>query len=179
MTAEPETEEPRTEIPQPATVPGRADVTLLASSLLASSLLQAGDQCVAIPLHEGSSYVWWSLSPASASRVTSDAFFFVRALILQPSWDGPEQEVRDTVCDPGAGELLLHRLPRGAVVRVAVGTMEAGVFVPLAHSPALELAAGSLVQQTLEGATPVALEDPRLVSIATAARRAARVAEHS
>jgi hypothetical protein len=142
------------------------------------------DECVAIPIGHDCSYVWWRLSAATLQLLADDTFF-VRALILHPTWTGPEHELRDTSCDPAAGELLLHRIPAGAVVRIAVGVLDTGksTFVPFAHSPAIESTEASdgraLVRRTLEGATPIALEDPHSASIATAAERAARVAEHA
>jgi hypothetical protein len=157
--------------PEPETVPTREIAVALAAE---SSPVLAIDECIAIPVHEDSSYVWWRLSPASRERV-GEAFFFVRVVVLQPSWDGPEREIRDTVCDADAGELLVHQLPPGAVVRIAVGTMLDGAFVPLAHSPAIEVgASNALVQRTLEGVQPIGLDDPLAASVAVAAGRAAQ-----
>jgi hypothetical protein len=146
----------------------------------------AKDECVAIPLENDCSYVWWRLSAATL-RHLADRTFFVRTLILHPAWTGPEHELRDTACDPAAGELLLHRVPSGTVVRTAVGMLDKhrGTFVPFAHSPAIEASETSqtrgrgLVRRTLEGAAPIALDDPRSASIATAAERAAAIAEHA
>ena len=94
-----------------------------------------------------------------------------------PSWDGPERVTRDVACDPSAGELVLRDLPAGAIVRVAIGIMDGGELVPLAHSPALETSpARGLVEWTPAGAQPVTLDDPSAASIARAAEGAARVA---
>jgi hypothetical protein len=138
----------------------------------------AHDECVAIPLHEAESYVWWHLSEPSRRRLAeAPSFFFVRAVILVPTWDGPQQETRDIACDPSAGEVLLQDLPRQSIVRVAVGLLDAGTFIPLAHSPPLETGVSQgLVRWTLEGARPIALEDPESASIARAVAGAARAA---
>jgi hypothetical protein len=163
---------PRVE--EPTTLPGAPVVT----------------ECVAIPIANGS-YVWWRLSEA-ARRVAVGGSFFVRALVLLPTWDGPQRETRDVACDATAGELILRGLPERAVVRVAIGIMEAGEFVPLAHSPALESSESSeaseedkriaasreLVQWTPEGVAPVGRDDPNAASIARAAERAARTTGH-
>jgi hypothetical protein len=131
-------------------------------------------ECVAIPLEDGRFYVWWRLGTDARQRV-EDAFFFVRAVVFVPTWDGPQQEIRDVACDPSNGELVLDGLPGGSVVRIAVGVMEGGDVVPLAHSPALETSTSrGLLRWTLEGAVPIELEDPEAASIARAAEGAAR-----
>lgn len=136
-------------------------------------------ECIAIPLGHGSFYVWWRLTP-EVRRLAEEAFFFVRAAVFVPTWDGPERTTHDVACDPTAGELVLRDLPEGAIVRVAIGIMEGGELVPLAHSPALETASPSgLVQWTPDGARPIVLEDPRAASIARAAECAARVVSSS
>ncbi len=133
--------------------------------------------CVAIPIDRASSYVWWRLSPDARAQA-KDAFFFVRAAIFVPTWDGPTTETRDVACDPAAGELVLGDLPERAVVRVAVGIMTDGAFVPLAHSPALEMTTDrDLIEWTPEGTMAIVLADaPRTTAIGRAVEAAARVA---
>lgn len=132
-------------------------------------------ECVAIPLGGGRSYVWWQLS-SPARRIAEEAFFFVRAVVLVPTWDGPRRETRDVACDPAAGELIVENLPEGAVVRIAIGVMEGGEVVPLAHSPALERTEHEqrLVEWTLDGVVPVPLEDPKAATIARAVEASRR-----
>src|SRR5690606_10440164 len=98
------------------------------------------------------------------------------------TWDGPLQHTRDIPVDPDAEELVLRDLPKEAIVRVAVGLLEAdagdatSAFLPLAHSPALEAGpTGELVEWTLAGTTPVSLDDPRgaIARAVEGARRAA------
>jgi hypothetical protein len=135
-------------------------------------------ECVAIPLEGNASYVWWRLAP-DAQRIAEESSFFVRAVILVPTWDGPQRHTRDVACDPAIGELVLRDLPEGAIARIAIGVMGADELVPLAHSPALETSPSSgLVRWTPDGAFPIALEDPWAASIARAAEGAARASGH-
>ncbi|MFO0742789.1 MAG: tetratricopeptide repeat protein [Labilithrix sp.] len=123
------------------------------------------DRCIAL-----GSYVWWQLSAAS-QKLADESFFFLRVVTIEPTWDGPRISSRDIAADPSAGELLLGQLPARAVVRIAIGFMPEGEFVPVAHSPALELGPGSTVTQwTADAATPNVVGDPLVVA---AAQRAA------
>ena len=137
------------------------DVLLLVDpapeSLLSPDLpLSIATQCFAIP-RPGAVFVWWRL--ANAHRA-SDHFFFVRAVAILPRWNGPDVRTQDVACDPEAGALVLRDLPDGAIVRVAIGRIEDGTFVPLAHSPAIETAGGELVEWTLEGSRPLDVRAP-------------------
>lgn len=154
----------------------------------------ASDDCIALPLAKSAVYVWWRVSKRTIDALasSSSARFTLRAVIVEPSWDGPMTSVRDREVGVDAGEAVLVELPEAAVVRVAVGILEAATFVPIAHSPALETELETesdteseqdegetrLVRWTVEGSVPVALDDPDApVSRALAgARRAARVA---
>ena len=63
---------------------------------------------------------------------------------------------------------MIRDLPSGAVVRVAVGWQTGEVFLPIAHSPALETPYGGpgpmfaeiAVRRTVRGAVPVSPLDP-------------------
>jgi hypothetical protein len=125
----------------------------------ADAIGTGGDRCLAIPEDDGVA-VTWTLTPDSA-RI--EAFFFVRIVVITPSWDGPTIETRDILCDAAAGSLKLAALPPSAVVRVAIGRFDHGTFVPIAHSPAIEKALAlplgtrgeaDLVIWTLEGFRP-------------------------
>lgn len=117
------------------------------------------DRCVAVPTAYGL-YVWWRLSPA-ALRLAEESFFFVRVVAIVPTWDGPEVRVRDVAADPAKGEITLRDdVPDDAVIRVAVGFMPEGELVPVAHSPALELAAAGITAWALDGVDDAALRDP-------------------
>lgn len=135
------------------------------------------DACVAIPLDEGRvCYVWWQLSAATRQRFEeAPAFFFLRAVSYEPSWDGPVETMHDLIVDPASGEAVVRDLPARGIVRIAIGTREDGVFRPVAHSPAFETNGAEVVEWTPEGSIPrTHLDDPR--SIASAKRAAARLA---
>jgi hypothetical protein len=150
-------------------------------ALPASELAQlVDDRCIAI-----GSYVWWQLSAAS-QKLADHSFFFVRIVTIVSTWDGPKVSTLDVAADPHAGELVLRdfapRDTRGGtsavirggtsapIVRIAVGFMVDGEFVPVAHSPALELGPDGASHWTLDDATPNVLGDPL---VALAAERAA------
>lgn len=130
-------------------------------------------ECLAIPASDSAWFVWWRVAAAQA---LPPGMFLVRAVILTPTWGGPELELRDVPCDVRAGEIALRDLPARAVVRVAIGCLEGEAFTPIAHSPAFESTpSGGLVRWTLEGRSEVALDDTRSSSIALAVERAARL----
>jgi len=136
--------------------------------------------CVAIPLDGGRMYVKWQLRKGTRRS----GRFVVRALVVEPSWDGPKTETRDLAIDADTGEAMLENLPEGSVVRVAVGfCLEDGgsapgsTFVPVLHSPALEAAKGAgLVLWSVSGVSPVLLDDPRAAFVARAASDARKAA---
>lgn len=148
-------------VPEPLTVA----LPAAAAADLIDDRTQETDRCIAI-----GSYVWWQLSAAS-QKLADESFFFLRVVTIEPTWDGPRISSRDIAADPSAGELLLGQLPARAVVRIAIGFMPEGEFVPVAHSPALELGPGSTVTQwTADAVTPNVVGDPLVVA---AAQRAA------
>lgn len=143
------------------------------------------DDCFAIPLARdevgGRMYVRWNVSWSAIGALLGarpSGRFVVRAHIVTPTWDGPSTETRDLIVDPDEGEAVLQALPAPSVVRVAVGWREGSAFVPLAHSPALEMGRNRrLMIWTTSGPVPVVLDDPRAASLARAleaSRRAAR-----
>jgi hypothetical protein len=102
----------------------------------------------------------------------------VRAHVVTPTWDGPNTETRDLIVDPDLEHVTLVGLPEPSVVRVAVGWLDGSTFVPVAHSPALEMARGrGLVIWSRSGAVPVILDDPRAASIARAVDASRRAAQ--
>ncbi len=138
------------------------------------------DDCVAIPLTSGRMYVRWRVSFAAIGAqlgARPQGHFVVRAHVVTPQWDGPHCETRDRKVDPDEDEIVLDGLPESAVVRVAVGWLDSEVFVPFAHSPALERAtARGLSMWTSRGPVPIVLDDPRAAPIARALDRS-RIAE--
>lgn len=137
-------------------------------------LVVVRDRCLAIPCGQ-THYVWWQLAPASR-RLAEESFFFVRVVTILPGWDGPRVATKDIAADPYAGELLLRDLEPGGVVRVAIGFVPDGDFVPVAHSPAFEgEAPGSLRHWTFgptDGESPDVLADE---VVRAAAERAVRL----
>jgi hypothetical protein len=172
-----------------------------ARSAEGGELLGAGgkediDECFAIPLSRDSGdegagarmYVRWNISSTALGALLGAqprGRFVVRAYVVTPGWDGPNTETRDLAVDPNDGETTLQALPEPAVVRVAVGWLDAGAsgsrptFVPLAHSPAFETTpAQALMIWTPRGLAPVAKNDPRAASIARALDASKRAAAH-
>ncbi len=122
--------------------------------------------CVAVPIGDGAYYVWWRGMRAESELV-------VRVVVVIPSWDGPRREVRDLRVDAEGSGVGVRGLPSHAVVRIAIGRLDRGVFTPLAHSPAIESdARRGLTRWTLDGPLPLALDDPRIARAVEAARRA-------
>lgn len=138
------------------------------------------EECFAIPVARdegtegaaGRMFVRWGISWSTIGALLGarpNGRFVVRAHVVTPAWDGPNTETRDLVVDPDAEQAMLVGLPEPSVVRVAVGWLDGSTFVPVAHSPALELSRGrGLVIWTSKGAVPVVLDDPRAASIARA-----------
>ena len=126
-------------------------------------------------------YVRWSVSWATIGALLGampGGRFVVRAHVVTPSWDEPDAETRDLIIDPDEEQVTLVGLSEPSVVRVAVGWLDGPTFVPLAHSPSLEVIPNrGLVLWTTGGAVPVVLDDPRAASIARAVVASRRVAQ--
>ena len=145
------------------------------------------DECIAIPLEPddagGRMYVQWSISWSTIGRLLGampGGRFVVRAHVVTPSWDAPETETRDLIIDPDEEQVTLVGLAGASVVRVAVGWLDGAQFVPLAHSPALEVVPNrGLVIWTMKGIVPVNIGDPRSASIARAADASRRAPARS
>ena len=143
------------------------------------------DECIAIPLEPNAAgarmYVRWSISWSTIGRLLGampGGRFVVRAHVVTPSWDAPETETRDLIIDPDEEQVTLVGLAEPSVVRVAVGWLDGARFVPLAHSPALEVVPNrGLVIWTTKGIVPVNIGDPRSASIARAVDASRRAAQ--
>jgi hypothetical protein len=126
-------------------------------------------------------YVRWSVSWSAIGVLLGSmpaGRFVVRAHVVTPAWDGPNVETRDLVVEPDAEQATLLGLPEPSVVRVAIGWLDGATFVPLAHSPALEMVRDrGLMIWTTKGAVPVILDDPRAASIARAVEASRRAAQ--
>jgi hypothetical protein len=128
------------------------------------------DECVAIPVDPHTLYVYWEARDATLAplRVTyPDGSLALRLVVVVPTWEGPQTSVRDHHVPLKFGDYFARDLPPGAVVRVALGWMRGGAFVPIAHSPALEtppdapspLLADVLLRWTPQGVVPVQTGD--------------------
>ena len=165
------------------------EVTKVAVAAETAPVLEAPevDECIAIPLEAddagGRMYVQWSISWSTIGRLLGampGGWFVVRAHVVTPSWDAPETETRDLIIDPDEEKVTLVGLAEASVVRVAVGWLDGAHFVPLAHSPALEVVPNrGLVVWTMKGIVPVNIGDPRSASIARAADASRRAQARS
>jgi hypothetical protein len=158
--------------------------TAAAPTALAAEADEA-DECLAIPMPRddagGRTFVSWRVAFEAIGEqlgARPHGRFVVRAYIVTPSWDGPRTETRDRMIDPDLEQIILEALPEPSVVRVAVGWLDGATFLPFAHSPALELTRGRVLGiWTTRGVMPIALEDPRAASFATALAASRRAAE--
>lgn len=137
------------------------------------------DECVAIPVDPTTVFVYWGVRDATVEvhRATgSGGTISLRVVVIVPTWEGPRSTHRDRDVHAPVGEWFARDLPAGSVVRAAIGFRARGVFVPIAHSPALETPTSSrsprvadvLVRWTPAGAVPVRPSDADAVSIARA-----------
>jgi len=164
----PEEDEPQLEAPRAAPPPRMPAVPRAARVAPPPDLGAAdpalGDVCVAIPDTPVSLFVFWNATTASADLA-------LRFVVLTPSWDGPEVELRDLPLPVARGEALVRDIPPGAVVRVALGVGQGPAFTPLASSPALEERDGALHRWGLEGTRRVEDGDRDAAAIARACAR--------
>jgi hypothetical protein len=125
------------------------------------------NECVALAVDPRTVYVYWEvrertiedLRPGSVERA-----IVIRVVAVEPAWSGPNSTIRDIEVRATLGELFVHDLAGGAVVRAAVGVRRGAEFVPIVHSAALEMPPSSaaplsgtkLARWTPEGAEPLA-----------------------
>ena len=147
------------------------------------------DECVAIPVDPTTLFVYWEVRDDTMARVRASrpgGVLALRLAVIVPSWDGPRTEIVDQDVGAQLGDWFLRNLARGAIVRAAIGWRTGDVFLPLAHSPALETPAGAphafvaerLVRWTLDGSFPISPDDADAAAIRRALGRArTRVSE--
>ena len=139
------------------------------------------DECVAIAVDPVTLYVYWEVREASfdhVRRARPEGTLSLRLLIITPSWDGPRSATRDFDVDSAIANRTVRDLPAGAIVRAAIGWRTGDVFLPIAHSPALETPPGapcpvvaeSFVRWTPQGTQPVTPQDGDFASNRTGAR---------
>ena len=127
-----ESETPRSEAPPEPhgfldddMLPGRYDV----------------DECVTIPVDPSTLFVYWEVREetlAYVKRSRPDGVVALRVLIVTPSWEGPRSSTRDIDVGEPIFDWFVRDLPAGAIVRVAIGWRQGNVFLPIAHSTAIE-----------------------------------------
>ena len=128
------------------------------------------DECVAIPVDPQTLFVYWEVRDRTLEHLVAaraGGVLALRVLVVSPSWDGPATTVRDVDVASPLGDWFVRGLPMGAVVRAAIGWRVGDLFVPVAHSPALETPAGGpsqvladvLVRWTPRGAEPIGERD--------------------
>jgi hypothetical protein len=120
--------------------------------------------------------VYWEVRARTRehlARARPGGQFILRLFVAVPTWEGPRLSTRDVAVEGtgDAGDQIVTDLPAGAVVRVALGWARGAEFVPVAHSPALEVRGESLVRWTLKGGVPVHEGDVDARAIAAAVAR--------
>ncbi len=134
------------------------------------------DECVAIPSDPTTVFVYWEVrdrTRAHFEATRADGGIVLRVLVVSPRWEGPQSTVRDVEVGESSGDWFVRDLPKGAVVRTAIGWRVGDQFVAIAHSPALETPTGEtspiladgLVRWTPKGAVPLGASDRDAASI--------------
>jgi hypothetical protein len=134
------------------------------------------DECVAIPVDPATVFVYWEVrdrTRAHLEAARAGGVIVLRVLIVSPRWEGPASTVRDVEVREALGDWFVRDLPKGAVVRAAIGWRVGDQFVAIAHSPALEtpaedtspVLADGLVRWTPTGAVALGSSDRDAASI--------------
>ena len=145
------------------------------------------DECVAIPVDPRTLYVYWEVRKRTLDYIRATrprGALAIRIVVIVPTWEGPESSVRDHEAAAMLGEWFVRDLPPGCVVRAAIGWKYGDVFLPIAHSPALEAAPGGasplvadvLVRWTPRGTSAVTSGDSDAAAIDRALGRVRREA---
>jgi hypothetical protein len=112
------------------------------------------DECIAVPVDPTTLLVYWEVRKQTRNyleKTHGPGDLVLRAVVVQPTWDGPKTELRDIVVTAEIADFYVRNLPEDAVVRVAVGYRQAGLFRSLAHSPLFQ-AQGSYSEPHTTGA---------------------------
>ena len=128
------------------------------------------DECIVIPVDPRTMFAYWEMRDDTRAQLQKNrpgGHLSLRVLIIEPTWDGPRTSQRDHQVGTTLGDWFIRDLPTGCVVRAAVGWRNGEVFMPVAHSPALEVhpsapspvIAESLVRWTPQGSVPIDIED--------------------
>jgi hypothetical protein len=134
------------------------------------------DECVALPVDPETLFVYWEVRDRTRAHFEATrpgGVFTLRVLVVSPAWDGPRSSVRDIDVSAALGDTFVRELPKGAVVRAAIGWRVGSELIPIAHSPALETPPGApapvpadvLIRWTIRGPMPLATGDGDAASI--------------
>ena len=140
------------------------------------------DECVAISVDPTTLYVYWEIRGLTLDYVRATrpgGAVALRLVVIVPTWDGPRSNTRDHDVHEMLGDFFVRDLPAGCVVRAAIGYRVGDVFVPIAHSAALEtppgspslLVADALVRWTAHGAQAIARDEREAPAIERAVGR--------
>jgi hypothetical protein len=145
------------------------------------------DECVAIPVDPATLYVYWETRTSTLDTLRAShphGGLTLRIVAVEPTWDGPRSTTRDVGVEASLGEWFARDLPRGSILRAALGWKSGEQFAPIAHSPALESPPGApspivadvLVRWTPKGTTQLAPGDADAAAIERALGRVRREA---
>jgi hypothetical protein len=134
------------------------------------------DECVALPVDPTTMFAYWEVRDRTREHLEGSRAggrFVLRVLVVSPGWDGPRSSLRDIDVSGPLGDAFVRDLPKGAVVRAAIGWSVGDEFIAVAHSPALETPPGepspilaeALVRWTPRGAIPLGASDRDASSI--------------
>jgi len=99
------------------------------------------DECVAVSVDPSTLFAYWEIREQTLTHVRrnrTDGTVALRVLVITPSWEGPRSTTTDIDVGEPIADWFIRSLPAGAIVRVAVGWRQGGVFLPIAHSAAIE-----------------------------------------
>ena len=134
------------------------------------------DECVVIPVDPATVFAYWEVRDRTREFLEASrpgGRLVLRVLVVSPMWEGPKSTLRDIEVSAPTGDWFVRDVPKGAVVRAAIGWRAGEEFVAVAHSPALETPLGDaspiladvLVRWTPRGAIPRGASDGDAASI--------------
>ncbi len=143
------------------------------------------DECVGILCDATTLFVAWSCRAKTIAHLRGQRArgrVVLRVLVVAPSWSGPKTANRDLDLHAVSGDYFVRELPERAIVRVAVGWLEDGVFHAIAHSASVSFDrdAQRLVRWGFTAATPLSVHESEATPIFRAhTLMQTRLREHS
>jgi hypothetical protein len=146
------------------------------------------NECVGMAVDPRTVFVYWEVRETTLEElrgVHPEGTLRLRAVVVEPSWEGPRTGVQDHDVVALVGDIFLADLPPGAVIRVAIGYAGSWGFAPIAHSsvvdssPHAPLAPGNvptLVRWTPAGSVRVDAADADAALVAQSVRSLRREA---